>query len=158
MKQVDFYIVANRARDGQYKFASRLVNKLRRLEKRTLVITPSADECQRLSKILWSFRDTSFVAHECLVGEYKSSQLQRDISAGLQFCLLSDALSVNSGVLETNFDVLINLHNEVPLYNHHFDRIAEIVDADESAKQAARARFKTYQSEGFKINTHTVSL
>ena len=53
---------------------------------------------------------------------------------------------------------MINLSREVPIFNHHFNRIAEIVESDEAAKADARSRYKLYQGEGFKISTHTIEL
>jgi len=46
----------------------------------------------------------------------------------------------------------------VPIFNHHFSRIAEIVEQDEQSKTAARVRFKRYQTEGFEIKTHQIEL
>ena len=61
-------------------------------------------------------------------------------------------------MLERKHDVLINLTSEVPVFNHHFARIAEIIEADDESKASARKRYKNYQSEGFEMKMHTIEL
>jgi len=74
------------------------------------------------------------------------------------FVQIGDQSSVNSAVLERNYDVLINLSADVLAFSHRFARIAEVVEADEDAKTAARKRFKRYQAEGFELKTHNIVL
>ena len=158
MKQVDFYLISNRLRNGRHKMASRLAEKLRRLGKNALLVTDSAQESEQLSETLWSFKDSAFVAHDVLGANLDLQQMRWNQTQGLKPCLVSDVLSMTPDVLEHSFDVLINLHEEVPVYSHHFDRIAEIVDADDASKALARRRYKTYQGEGFEIRTHEIAL
>ncbi len=157
-KQVDFYLIANRLRDAKYKLASRLANKVSRLKKHVLIITDSKEQSEHLSHIMWSFRNTSFLAHE-RIDQFTSPAMVSELYAqGLEFVVIGDALSVSPQILQNEFAVMINLASEVPLYSHHFERVAEIVEADEDAKQLARSRYKHYQGEGFKVSTHTLEL
>ncbi|MEO0368891.1 MAG: DNA polymerase III subunit chi [Pseudomonadota bacterium] len=158
MKQVDFYLIGNELADAKYKLASRLANKLKRLSKRVLIITEDSTSTDQLSEVMWSFRRTSFLPHERveqLVGQHELSHSELE---ALDFVTIGDHLSVNAKLLESEFDVLINLASDVPIFNHHFNRIAEIVEANEDAKVAARTRFKRYQGEGFEIATHEIQL
>jgi len=148
MKQVDFYLISNRVTDAKFKLASRLSNKLQRMQQRALVITNDPDQTDKLDALMWSFSDASFLAHD---------KLNADSTASTAM-LIGDHGSVSAQVLEQEFDVLINLSNDVPLFNHHFNRIAEIVEQDDSAKAAARSRYKRYKSEGFKLKTHDIEL
>lgn len=158
MKQVDFYLISNRLRDAKYKLASRLANKLKRLDQKALLVTNSAQESETLSTIMWSLRDTSFLAHERIDQIKSAAQLQADYESGLNFAVIGDALGMKASLLDTKFDVMINLSREVPLFSHHFTRIAEIVESDDDSKAEARARYKLYQGEGFKLATHTLEL
>ena len=158
MKQVDFYLISNRLRDAKFKLASRLANKLKRLNQKALLVTQSAQESEQLSATLWALRDTSFLAHERIDDVDDAAQFQADFDRGLNYAVIGDALGMNAKILETQFDVMINLSREVPIFNHHFNRIAEIVESDEAAKADARSRYKLYQGEGFKISTHTIEL
>ena len=145
-KQVDFYLISNQVTDAKLKFASRLCNKIQRLDKKTLVVTDSVAITEQLDDMLWSFSDTSFVAHEQITDEALSS------------IQIGEHIQVDQQVLARGYGVLINLCEEVPVFSHHFDRVAEIVDPSDSDKAAARARFKSYKEEGFELKTHNIEL
>jgi len=145
MKQVDFYLISNQVADARYKLASRLSNKLARQDNTALVITDSADTSQNLDDIMWSISGTSFVAHDRL-GSVEAIKTKPPLSK----------IPADNFVLK--YDVLINLATEIPAYSHRFDRIAEIVEADETAKSQARLRFKSYRDEGFELKTHNIEL
>lgn len=147
MKQVDFYLISNRVNNAKYKLASRLANKLQRMKQSSLVITDNADATTELDKVMWSFSDASFLAHEPL-NETNPAALVN----------IGDKHSVSATTLDRQHDVLINLSSEIPVFNHHFSRIAEIVEADEEAKAAARVRYKSYQGEGFELKMHNIEL
>ncbi len=147
MKQVDFYLISNRVNQAKFKLASRLANKLQRLDQRALIITDSPQESSELDQLLWSFSDSSFVAHDPISDPAPLSKVQYGVHN-----------DVTPNVLERNYDVLINIGSTVPLFNHHFARIAEIVDSDDQSKAAARARYKRYKSEGFELKTHDIEL
>jgi len=148
MKQVDFYLISNKINDAKYKLASRLANKLQRLQQRTLVITDSAESTAHLDKVMWSFSDTSFLAHDHIGAT-------DNVGAPV---VIGEHNKVSPDMLENPHDVLINLAADIPLFNHHFARIAEIVEQDEMAKKSARVRYKRYQDEGFEIKTHPIEL
>ena len=148
MKQVDFYLISNEVADAKFKLASRLSNKLQRMDQRSLVITNNSLETEKLNSIMWSFSDASFLAHD---------KLETENSAATA-ALIGDHDSVDADVLEQDFDVLINLSDQVPLFNHHFSRIAEIVEQNDDAKASARARYKGYKDEGFELKTHDIEL
>lgn len=147
MKQVDFYLISNRVNDAKYKLASRLANKLQRMKQSSLVITDNAEATAELDRVMWSFSDTSFLAHEPLADGNPTTLVN-----------IGDRNAVSAAVLERQHDVLINLSSEVPMFNHHFARIAEIVEADDNSKAAARVRYKSYQGEGFELKMHNIEL
>ena len=148
MKQVDFYLISNQVADAKFKLASRLANKLQRMEQRTLVITNNSLETDKLDEVMWSFSDASFLAHDKLSADNTNSTAAQ----------IGDHGSVSAQVLDLDFDVLINLSDQVPVFNHHFTRIAEIVEQNADAKAVARTRYKRYQSEGFELKTHDIEL
>lgn len=152
MKQVDFYLISNQVSDAKLKLASRLTNKLQRLEQRTLIVTNDAPETNELDALMWSFSDTSFVTHETLRSSNEAN------SSGHCTAQIGDHSLVSIEVLEQDFDVLINVSDQIPVFNHHFERIAEIVEPNENAKAGARTRFKQYKNEGFELKTHNIEL
>lgn len=147
MKQVDFYLIENAVSQASFKLASRLANKLQRMQQSALLVTNSADDTQTLDSIMWSFSDASFLAHDMI----DSNTMHANIQIGAQN-------AVSNEVLERNYDVLINLADDVAIYSHHFSRIAEIVAPDDDSKAKARSRFKHYQTEGFELKTHNIQL
>lgn len=146
-KQVDFYLIENKISHAKYKLASRLSNKLLKLNKKTLIATNSEDQTKQLDDYLWSFSGTSFVAHDNVTQLSDHSLIH-----------IGNTNSISPQVLENNYDVLINLCNEVPLFSHHFIRIAEIIEQNDEEKTAGRQRYKSYQQEGFEIKTHPLEL
>lgn len=148
MKQVDFYLISNSVANARYKLASRLANKLQRLKQSALVVTDSPEQTSELDKTMWSFSGTSFLAHDD-IADLDSANADIHIGAHLE---------VSPAVLAKNYNVLINLGVDVPLFSHHFERIAEIVEADDLSKNAARSRYKHYQTEGFELKTHNIEL
>ncbi len=148
MKQVDFYLLSNAVNQGKFKLAGRLANKLQSLAKKTLIVTDTEEQLNDLDAVLWSFSDTSFVAHHQPSGE----------SALLSKTHISTAAMVDQEALQHDYNVLISLSEDIPVFSHHFSRIAEIIDANDDAKSAARARYRRYQSEGFELKTHQIEL
>lgn len=147
MKQVDFYLISNRVIDAKFKLASRLCQKLQRQNKSSLVVTNTPAETTQLDRVMWSFSDTSFVAHDNL----------NDINPEA-LTHIGDHNSVSPRVLECQHDVLVNVSSGIPIFSHHFSRIAEIVESDDDSKAAARIRYKSYQGEGFELKMHNIEL
>jgi DNA polymerase-3 subunit chi len=53
--------------------------------------------------------------------------------------------------------VLINLHDAPPPFFSRFERLAEVVGADEAGAAAARERFRFYRERGYELRTHNLS-
>ncbi|MBL4672602.1 MAG: DNA polymerase III subunit chi [Arenicella sp.] len=147
MKQVDFYLISNRINDAKYKLASRLANKLQRLKQSCLIVTDNTEATTELDRVMWSFSDSSFLAHDLTSESKPLSSIQ-----------IGDHNSITARVLEREHDVLINLSSDIPIFNHNFSRIAEIVEADDDAKASARTRYKSYQGQGFELKMHNIEL
>ena len=145
-KQVDFYLIANEVSDAKFKLASRLANKLLKLHKKTLILTDSADATKRLDHWLWSFSGTSFVAHDKI----------ENTSASLIH--IGDMASLENNELSSDYAVMINLCETIPVFSHQFQRIADIVEAQDEQKTSGRARYKGYRDEGFEMKTHQMEL
>lgn len=155
MKQVDFYLISNRVTDARYKLASRLSNKLQRMQQSCLIITDNEAATAELDRVMWSFSDSSFLAHDSVTDLTQS--LVTD-AAPESLVHIGDHNSVTPLALEREHDVLINLSSDIPMFNHHFTRIAEIVEADDDSKASARKRYKSYQGEGFELKMHNIEL
>ena len=103
MKQVDFYLISNQVVDAKYKLASRLSNKLARMQLKALIVTDSLEASKQLNKVMWSYSDTSFVAHDHVPSESPTPSKVH----------ITETPSVNTDLLNDNYDVLINLASEI---------------------------------------------
>lgn len=143
MTQVDFYILAERASDDRFGLACRLAEKAWKQGRRVLLHTASADEAQHLDRLLWSYREQSFIPHGRL-GEADPA--------------LNPVLITQTGQEPgEEHDVLINLDTEVPTFFSRFDRVLECVDNNEAAKQASRNRYRFYREHGYPLETHDIA-
>lgn len=123
-------------------FACRAAQTVYRKEERLLVVLPDDQALQAFSRALWSFGDTSFIAHcEWQAPEAPSSRIW----------------------LATHFDVpagptvLLNLGEKMPAKPATFSRILEVVSQDEASRAVARTRYRAYLDQGFDIHHHDMS-
>lgn len=142
MTQVDFYILEDRARDTPFTVACRLAEKAWQQGRRVLVQVDGEPEAQHLERLLWTFREQSFVPHGRL----------GKADPGLNPILIGHD---DSGGEE--HDVLINLAAEIPSFFGRFERVAEIVPPDPAAKAASRERFRFYRDRGYALESHKIA-
>lgn len=138
MTRIDFYILGDGATRTRDMTACRLAEKAFREGLRVYLHTASAEQARGLDELLWSFRDRSFVPH----GVGPGADGDTPVRIG------SDAEP------DGTHEVLINLAEDVPAFFSRFDRVLEIVDTDEGARQAGRARYKFYRDRGYSLETH----
>jgi DNA polymerase-3 subunit chi len=53
-------------------------------------------------------------------------------------------------------DTLINLADTHPLFFSQFNRVAEVIDANEDVKQAGRSRYQFYKHRGYELDTFNI--
>ncbi len=142
MTRIDFYILKNQPDQGLALLTCRLVEKAYQKGHYIYIHTASQQQSQQIDDLLWSFKESSFIPH-CQLTE---SDEQAQIMIGHE----------HEPPLE--FDVLVNLADQVPLFFSRFTRVAEIVDGDENRKQQARERFRFYRDRGYPLNSHDITL
>jgi DNA polymerase-3 subunit chi len=141
-KRVDFYILETAEAAGRLSFACRLTEKAYGANTHVYAHTESAAEAQRFDDLLWTFRQGSFIPHQLLT---ENPQQRAPVSIG------TGTSRPDQGQL------LINLTDELPDFTDGFERIAEIVCANETSRQAGRERFKQYRDMGLKPDTHEIA-
>jgi len=134
--RIDFYRYA----EDKQQFACRLAAKASR-SKRVVVYSPDRAALERFDKLLWTVPQTGFVPH-C----FAESNLAAE----------TPVLLATSGDGLSHHDVLLNLGDEWPPFFSTFDRLLEIVGADDDDKARARARYKFYQQRGYEIVVNEV--
>ena len=108
-----------------------------------LVFVPSADDRQRLDRLLWTQPSTGFTAH-C------SSD---DRLAGETPIVLASALDD-----PIHDDCLLNLSDDVPSGFNRFRQLVEIISVDDRDRLPGRARFRFYREHGYPLRSDDISM
>lgn len=138
MTQIDFYTQVN----DKLQTACRLAAKARGQGLRVTLFCPDSETAARLDRMLWTVPATGFLPH-C-----KSDD---------RLAPLTPVLIDATGDTPVHDQVLINLHSEWPAFFSRFQRLAEIVSADDADRAGARERYKFYRDRGYAIRTHDLS-
>lgn len=141
MTRVDFYILEASATPACTLFACRLVEKAFSQGHQVYINTESTTQLHQLDDLLWSYRDGSFLPH----GVYEQTMTDKP---PILLGYATEPRACN--------DILVNLSQEIPPYFSRFNRMAELVDADEARRAAARERFRYYKDRGYTLKTHTL--
>jgi len=141
MTKVDFYILTDHSSGDRYTMACRLTGKAWQRGHRVYLHTNSEAESQYVDRMLWTFRQDSFIPHALAD------------TADLE---LTPVLIGHQGEAREEHDVLINLATEVPQFFSRFHRVAECIDHDVEIKQSGRSRYCYYRDRGYPLNTHEI--
>ena len=139
MAQVDFYVLDRVDEHARKTLACKLAEKAWRLENTIHIHTMSREDAEHLDKLLWTFRDGSFVPHELAGG---------DTGAPV-------TIGYGTEIAEPR-DLLITLCDEIPPFAGSFPRVAELVTSETSCRAKSRERYATYRDQGHKISTHKI--
>ena len=138
MTSIDFYFNA----EDRLQVACRLAAKAYAQKKRMLIHAPDADTASRIDRMLWTWQAIGFLPH----------------------CPAHSTLAAETPVLisaaeETPADcaLLLNLGAECPPHFARFERLFEVVTAEETDRTAGRARYRFYQERGYKIANHDLA-
>jgi len=142
--QVDFYVLEPQAQGNRFLLACRITEKAWRSGHRVYLHTLNQHECQHLDRLLWTFRELSFIPHAPI---HSNPDLQRNP------VLLGWDEQIGS-----EHDVLINLHPQVPTFFSRFERVVELIDNEAEVRTAGRQRYTFYKSRGYPLNTHKINL
>jgi DNA polymerase III subunit chi len=140
--RVDFYVLEESSAAGRLKVACRLAEKAYLAAQVALVWHTDAQELKVFDDMLWTFMDGSFVPHDMLTPGASSDGAPVLLSAGI--------------APPSTVDVIINLAPDVPTCLAQTQRIAEIIDGDDSRRRAGRVRFKAYRDLGIQPASHNI--
>ena len=138
MTTIDFYTHV----DEPLGVAAKLAAKAWSQHGNVRVLTPDAAATDALDRLLWTQPATGFVPH-----------------CRLHSPLAGDTPIIVDHVVEHDgpASVLINLAGSPPPFFARFERLAEIVPADESQAQAGRERYRFYRERGYPLRVHDLS-
>ena len=137
MTRIDFYRYA----EDKVRFACRLAATAFDRESRVVVYSPDAKVLADFDRTLWTFQATRFVPH-CFASSAVAAETPVVLSS--------------SGESLPHHDVLLNLADEWPPFFSSFERVLEIVAADEGDKERARERYAFYKKRGYDIKVNDI--
>ena len=141
MTRVDFYVLQKNASGNRYMLACRIAEKAWQQGHRVLIHTQSGDDANHMDRLLWTFRDQSFVPHGLLETADRA---------------LNPVLIGSGDDAGDEPDVLVNLTEQVPQFFSRFERVAECLDSEKSVRRGGRARFRFYRDHGYPLQTHEI--
>ncbi|MGE4241475.1 DNA polymerase III subunit chi [Ramlibacter sp.] len=125
-------------------YACRLLRKARSRGSR-VVVTGADELLRRLDVTLWTFEPLEFIPH-C-----HAATSTKDVVAASPI-VLADGLAE-----APHREVLVNLGQPVPEGFEGFERLIEVVTADEADRADARRRWKHYADRGYSIQRHDLA-
>lgn len=143
MTRVDFYVLPEDSADGALLTACRLCEKAVARGKKVHVHAPDAALAQELDRLLWTYKQGVFIAHE-----------KHDAASDQSMAAVLIGAAEPSA---THHDVLLNLGTEVPGFFSRFERVLEIVHGDAAVRAKSRERFKFYRDRGYTLETHKLT-
>ena len=136
MPRADFYLIAKpRFRDEPLLLVCELARKAHHAGMPTLVLARDSEQAQALDELLWEFDPDDYVGHQIAGDEEDDATL------------VLIAAPDNDTPLRP---LLINLRDDAA--EGDFERVLEVVPADEDARGPLRERWKQYQARGFEVN------
>jgi len=138
MTRIDFYSNV----PDKLGYACRLVRKARAANCRIVLLAGDNNELARLDEALWTFSELEFLPH---------------VTAGDPLAAATPVILTDSDQAELpHYQLLINLSTGTPAHFARFERMLEIVAADDADKVAGRERYRFYQQRGYPL-THFVA-
>lgn len=148
MTRIDFYIIEEGSETATESFICRLAEKAWSRNNAVYIHTMDEHHATKYDELLWTFAEESFVPHQLIQNEC--------IQTGQKNILIGHP--VTEEIPTTCHDVLINLNHDTPSFFSQFERVAEIVSADETSRSKARERYQFYRDRGYALETHKMSL
>ena len=138
MPRADFYLIAKpRFRDDPLLLVCELAKKAFDTGCPTLILARTAEQAGQIDHRLWEFTDDAFVPHQI---------------AGDDDDAITPVLIATPGSRAPDRPLVINLRDEC--VQGTFERVLEVVPADEAQRTGSRERWKTYQSAGIDVAKH----
>ena len=139
MPQADFYLIDKpRFRDDPLLLVCELAKKAFVAEQPTLILARSRAEAEALDEKLWEFDEHAFIPNQ-VVGESDDDAI-------------TAVLIVPPDVKTPDRALVINLRDECA--PGLFERVLEVIPADDAERAGSRERWKTYKAAGFEVAKH----
>ena len=139
MPRADFYLIAKpRFREQPLRLVCELARKACDAGHWTLVLARDQAQAEALDDLLWDMGDDVFIPHQIAGADVEEDEAQ--------------VLIAPPAIDAPLRPLVINLR-DAPV-DGSFERVLEVVPADESARGPLRERWKQYQARGFELNKY----
>jgi DNA polymerase-3 subunit chi len=139
MARADFYLITTpRFRAEPLRLVCELARKACDAGLPTLVLVRSREQAEALDDMLWDMGEDVFIPHQI-------AGLEEDEDE-------ADVLIAPPEADAALRPLVINLRDAA--VDGQFDRVLEVVPADESARGPLRERWKQYQARGLELKKH----
>lgn len=143
MTRIDFAFGAN----DRLRAACQVAQKRYQAGQRLIVYCTVGERLSAFDRLLWTFEDISFVPHV----------LATDPLAASTPVVLTTTTPSPPSPDDPNAPWLMNLDEACPPDYDRFTRVLEIVSSEPTDIQAARQRWRIYQSAGHTVNGHDLA-
>jgi len=138
MPRADFYLIDKpRFRADPLLLVCELARKAFDGGMPTLILARSGDQADELDQKLWEFDEDAFIPHQL---------------AGDEDDAITPVLIAAPGTATPDRTLVINLRDECA--PGMFERVLEVIPADEAQRTGSRERWKTYKAAGFDVAKH----
>jgi DNA polymerase-3 subunit chi len=138
MPRADFYLIAKpRFGDDPLLLVCELAKKAFASRQSILILARSFEQAEQLDEKLWEFDDAAFIPHQI---------------AGDEDDAITPVLIMPPDATAADRALVINLRDDCA--PGLFDRVLEVVPADEAQRAGSRKRWATYKAAGFEVTKH----
>ncbi|WP_293779548.1 DNA polymerase III subunit chi [uncultured Oxalicibacterium sp.] len=138
MTRIDFHSNV----PNKIAYACRLARKACNADHRIVILVQDRTQMAQLDEQLWTFSELDFLPHVAI----------NDALAERTPILLS----ADPALEAPHHDILINLSDAAPTHFARFERMFEVISAEDGDKQAGRERYAYYKQRGYPL-THFVA-
>ena len=138
MARADFYLIAKpRFRTDPLRLACELARKAHDAGQATLILARDHAQAEELDDLLWAFDDDAYIPHQ-IAGDDEDD--------------LAPVLIATPEMDVPLRPLVLNLRDAA--VEGAFERVLEVVPADESARGPLRERWKAYKARGLEVKSH----
>ncbi len=139
MSRADFYLIAKpRFRENPLLLVCELARKAHDAGQPTLILARDAAQAEALDDLLWAFDENAYIPHQIAGVDEDEDEAAVLIAA--------------PGHDPPSRPLVINLRDGIAPGD--YQRVLEVVPADESARGPLRQRWREYQARGFALNKY----
>lgn len=136
--RADFYLIAKpRFREQPLRLVCELARKAHDANLWTLVLARDAAQAEALDDMLWDMGEDAYIPHQ-IAGDEEDD--------------LTPVLIAPPGADAPLRPLVINLRDAA--VEGSFERVLEVVPADDEARGPLRERWKQYKARGLEVNKH----